>query len=463
MKESINSEYESNLLVQNPKVFVVEDDADFRHAIVQSFKLHGFDVVEFDNAPDALSVINVREYAVVVSDISMPVMDGLTFLKRVLEIDAALPVIMITGHGTVDTAVESMRIGAYDFIEKPFAFDKLRDDVGRALEKRRLVLENRELRQHVDNTPEISQTIVGKSEVMSSLRQSIQSAAQVDVDVLIHGETGVGKELVARALHDFSERKDAPFVALNCGAIPKDMIEAELFGHSAGAFTGATKKRVGKLAYANGGTVFLDEIESMSADLQVKLLRVIEDRKVQPLGDNEEIPIDTRFVAATKVDLLELSDKEKFRHDLYYRLNVCAVSVPPLRERLSDIPELIYFFQRQAQTKYRREPQAISQDLVASFLDYDWPGNVRELRNEVDRLSLGFDPSRALQKQNPANPLPNGATGSLSEFVDQCEANYIRSVLEKNNWSINDSYKELGVSRKTLHNKMQRYSIKRAT
>jgi two-component system C4-dicarboxylate transport response regulator DctD len=444
-----------------PKVIVVEDDNDFRHALVQSFNLHGFDVVEFSNASEALSIINVRDNAVIVSDISMPGMDGLSFLKRVLEIDAAFPVIMITGHGTVDTAVEAMRLGAYDFVEKPFAFERLREDVRRALEKRRLVLENRELRQHVDNLPSISQTIVGTSEAISVLRQSIQSAAEVDVDVLVHGETGVGKELVARALHDFSDRADAPFVALNCGAIPKDMIEAELFGHSAGAFTGAAKKRIGKLVYANGGTVFLDEIESMSADLQVKLLRVIEDRKVQPLGSNDEIPINIRFVAATKVNLLELSDQQKFRQDLYYRLNVCAIIVPALRERLSDIPELIHHFQRQAQTKYRKAPQAISQDVIASFLDYDWPGNVRELRNEVDRLSLGFGVSDAVKSTIQVPISVSSQSGSLNEFVEQSEARFIRSVLEKNNWSITNTFKELGVSRKTLHNKMQRYQIKK--
>lgn len=443
------------------RIIVVEDDEDFRHALVQSFKLHNFDVEEFSNAEEALAIITVREDAVVVSDISMPAMDGLSFLKKVLEIDAALPVIMITGHGSVDTAVEAMRLGAYDFVEKPFAFERLREDVRRALEKRRLVLENRELRQHVESNPAISQTIVGKSSVMDGLRQSIQSAAEIDVDVLVHGETGVGKELVARALHDFSERKDAPFVALNCGAIPRDMIEAELFGHSAGAFTGATKKRIGKLVYARGGTVFLDEIESMSPELQVKLLRVIENRVVQPLGSNDEVPIDVRFVAATKIDLLKLSDKGEFRHDLYYRLNVFSLSVPALRERLGDIPELIHHFQRQAQTKYRRSPQAISQQVIAKFCEYDWPGNVRELRNEVDRLSLGFGVSNALQDLNSATFNVSADPGSLGEFIEQCESNYIRSVLQENKWSITETYKQLGVSRKTLHNKMQRYDIKR--
>lgn len=444
--------------MEKPTILLADDDADLRHALSQSLSLAGFDVVQYDSANGVVDNINRSLYGVLITDIRMPKIDGLQLMSMALEIDPSLPVILITGHGDVAIAVEAMRAGAYDLIEKPFSADRLNNVVLRALEKRRLVLENRVLRQELSGQPGLDKRVVGRTPVMLKLRNELMMLTGADVDVLIWGETGSGKEVIARALHEEGNRKAHAFVALNCGAIPLDIMESELFGHESGAFTSANKQRIGKLEHANGGTVFLDEIESMPMELQIKLLRVIETRSIERLGSNKIIPLDVRFVAATKVDLEQASQEKKFRADLYYRLNVVTIRIPSLRERKEDIPILFYHLAREARSRYRRDIPEITSAVMAELMAYDWPGNVRELRNVADRLVLGvwtgFDSNEDLRPG-----IAEGEDNALVHRVANYERSLIMSELQKNKGSIKKTYEDLGISRKALYQKMKKYQL----
>ena len=442
-------------MIKNAKVIIVDDDEDLRHALTQSLELASYDVDAYENGYDALNSITRNLYGVIITDIRMPAIDGLELLLKVLEIDQALPTIVITGHGDISTAVSAMRSGAYDFIEKPFAADRLIGAVSRGLEKRRLVLENRTLRDELANQDGLDKRLVGRTPAMLTLRAETMALAQTDVDILIWGETGSGKEVVTRALHEEGSRRDKPFVALNCGAIPIEMMESELFGHESGAFTSANKQRVGKLEYANGGTIFLDEIESMPIELQVKLLRVIETRSIERLGSNKVINLDIRFIAATKTDLELACQQQLFRADLYYRLNVVTLTVPPLRDRKEDIPLLLHHLARDARTRYRKEIPEYTPSLMKQLMAYEWPGNVRELRNIADRwvlgLSLGMNLGGALANVSDDE--------SLSGQMAAIEKQLIVSALEDNEGSIKKTYEQLQLSRKSLYEKMKKYQI----
>ena len=442
-------------MIKNAKVIIVDDDEDLRHALTQSLELASYDVDAYENGYDALNNITRNLYGVIITDIRMPAIDGLELLLKVLEIDQALPTIVITGHGDISTAVSAMRSGAYDFIEKPFAADRLVGAVSRGLEKRRLVLENRTLRDELANQDGLDKRLVGRTPAMLTLRAETMALAQTDVDILIWGETGSGKEVVTRALHEEGSRRDKPFVALNCGAIPIEMMESELFGHESGAFTSANKQRVGKLEYANGGTIFLDEIESMPIELQVKLLRVIETRSIERLGSNKVINLDIRFIAATKTDLALACQQQLFRADLYYRLNVITLTVPPLRDRKEDIPLLLHHLARDARTRYRKEIPEYTPSLMKQLMAYEWPGNVRELRNIADRwvlgLSLGMNLSGTLASVSDDE--------SLSGQMAAIEKQLIVSALEDNEGSIKKTYEQLQLSRKSLYEKMKKYQI----
>lgn len=439
---------------KTPIIHLVDDDDDLRHALAQGLELEGLNVSVHHRAQPVLDGLGRDEYGVVVSDIRMPGVDGLTLLKKILAIDPALPVILITGHGDVQLAVEAMRSGAYDFIEKPFAVSRLSAVIERALEKRRLVLENRTLRTELDQRHDLTQRLVGRSAAMVGLRGQIESVAGTDADVLVVGETGSGKEVVARALHDYGPRSDGHFVAINCAALPADIFESELFGHEPGAFTGAQKQRIGKLEHAKGGTVFLDEIESMPLDLQAKLLRTIEQRSVERLGSNQTIPLDVRFVAATKYDLEKEGDKGTFRPDLYYRLNVITLQIPPLRERKDDISLLFFHLARDARARYRREIPDINPTLEAELLMRDWPGNVRELRNFADRFVLGMWSGSDAETDVGADRSSN-----LASRVAAFEKAAIETELSRHGGQLKPVYETFGISRKGLYDKIKRHGI----
>jgi len=443
---------------EETRVLFVDDEEPLRDAVKQGLELWGHNVTCFKAARQAEAQLNRNLYGVLVSDIKMPDMDGLALLRRALEIDPALPVVLVTGHGDVPLAVEAMRAGAYDFIEKPFDTSHLATVVARALDKRRLVLENRALRQELETGSGLEARLVGRSPAMERLRGQVRALADTDADVLLVGETGAGKEVVARALHDFGRRAEGPFVAINCGAVPADIIESELFGHVAGAFTGAQKARTGKLEFANGGTVLLDEIESMPLALQVKLLRAIETRTIERLGSNTPVPLDIRFVAASKAKLAEACRAGSFREDLYYRLNVVSLTLPPLRERREDIPLLFHHLAREARTRYRREIPELDGGLLAALMAYDWPGNVRELRNAADRFVLG------LGDVVPGGGVPSlqdPGQGPLSERLDAVEKSILAAELRRHGGSLKATYEALGLSRKTLYDKLQRHGLRR--
>lgn len=433
------------------QAIVIDDEEHLRTACCQALELAGIEVESFESAHGALDLVSRNWSGVIVSDIKMPGIDGLELLDRALALDPDLPVILITGHGDVSMAVEAMRNGAYDFIEKPFASELLVDAVRRALEKRHLALENQSLRTALGEGSALEQRLIGRSPEMVRLREHIVTFAETDADVLIFGETGVGKELVARSLHDYSPRRQGRFVAINCGALPETMIESELFGHEAGAFTGAVKKRVGRIEHASGGTLFLDEIESMPMGLQVKLLRVLQDRAVVPLGANDEVAVDVRIIAATKEDLRGLADAGQFREDLFYRLEVLTLPVPGLRDRRDDIPVLFQWFVKQACERYNRPVVEISPEKISSLLAHDWPGNVRELQNAALRYSLGAD--AALQSDREDAPR------SLSDQIDATEKHLIEAALKANGNSLKQTYEQLEISRKTLYDKMQKHGI----
>lgn len=437
------------------EIILVDDDQALRCATRQTLELAGYAVHDFGAAAQALAQVSQKSEAVVVTDIRMAGMDGLELFARIRSLDPDLPVLLITGHGDVDMAVRALHDGAYDFIAKPFPADRLVQSVARATEKRRLVLENRRLREAAttmaDDLP-----LIGQTPAMEHLRQTLRQIADTDVDVLIAGETGSGKEVVATLLHRWSRRTKGNFVALNCGALPETVIESELFGHEAGAFTGAQKKRVGRIEHASGGTLFLDEIESMPLSTQVKMLRVLEMREVSPLGTNEVRPVDLRVVAAAKLDLGNPAERGEFREDLYYRLNVVTISIPPLRERRADIPLLFAHFATRAAERFRRDIPVMTTEVRRHLESHDWPGNVRELSHFAERVVLGITPP---PKQASGSATP-GLT--LPEQMERHEAELIREALIANKGDVRSTLETLGIPRKTFYDKLQRHGINRA-
>ena len=433
-------------------VIVVDDEASIRNAVEQWLSLSGFDVQLFSCAEDCLSQLPAHFAGVIVSDVRMPGIGGLALLNRLQQLDADLPVILLTGHGDVPMAVEAMRDGAYDFLEKPFSPEALLSSLRRALEKRQLVLENRRLHEQADLREQIDGRLLGVSRSLQTLRRQVLELAPLPVNVLIRGETGSGKELVARCLHDFGPRADKPFVALNCSAIPEQLFEAELFGHESGAFTGAQGKRIGKLEYADGGTLFLDEIESMPLAQQAKLLRVLQEQKLERLGSNQSISVNLRVVAATKPDLLEEARAGRFREDLAYRLTVAELRLAPLRERREDIALLYDAFSRNAAERLGRSAQVLSGAQLSRLLSHDWPGNVRELANVAERDVLGLGEPQ----------LPDADVGqSLVAQQEAFEAQCLRAALTRHKGDIKAVLNELQLPRRTLNEKMQRHGLVR--
>jgi two-component system C4-dicarboxylate transport response regulator DctD len=433
-------------------VIVVDDEASIRTAVEQWLSLSGFSVQLFAHAEACLAQLPEHFAGVIISDVRMPGIDGLQLLERLQKADPDLPVILLTGHGDVPMAVEAMRNGAYDFLEKPFTPQHLLGSLRRALEKRQLVLENRRLHEQADFKSRLEGTLLGMSQGLQQLRRQVLDLAGLPVNVLIRGETGSGKERVARCLHDFGPRAAKPFVALNCAAIPEALFEAELFGHESGAFTGAQGKRIGKLEYANGGTVFLDEIESMPLAQQAKLLRVLQEQKLERLGANQSISVDLRIIAATKPDLLEEAHAGRFREDLAYRLNVAELRLAPLRERREDIPLLFEHFARAAAEKLGRTAPVLSASQLAQLLCHDWPGNVRELANAAERHALGLGSPNS-------EVVPAGQ--SLGEQMEAFEAQCLRAALRQCKGEIKGVMEALQLPRRTLNEKMQRHGLVR--
>jgi two-component system C4-dicarboxylate transport response regulator DctD len=436
------------------RVLLIDDEEDLRLSTAQALELAGLDVVTIDNADHVFELIGYSFDGVIVSDIRMPGIDGMSLLQKVRELDAEIPVILVTGHGDVQLAVSAMRNGAYDFIEKPFSIQYLAGIIKRAMDRRSLVLENRRLRAVAGKRDDLETRLPGRTQVMVDLRYRIRAIGAADADTLIIGDTGAGKEVVARALHDVSARADRPFVAINCAALPQHLIESELFGHEAGAFPGALRARYGKFEHARGGTILLDEIGSMPPDMQGKLLRVLQERTITRLGSNETVELDVRFIATSKTDLAHEALAGRFRQDLLYRLNVATIHVPSLAQRQSDIPLLFLHLVREAAARYGRDDMEVPSSIISSLAMREWPGNVRELRNEADRFVLGLDGRSGEGPQS--DPLSgHGLSAKVAEF----EKGIIARTIATHKGNLKAVYETLGISRKTLYEKMQKYAL----
>lgn len=440
------------------QVVLIDDDPHLRQALSQTLDLAGLKVLALADAQGLSARIERDWPGVVVSDIRMPGIDGLQLLEQLHARDTELPVLLITGHGDVPLAVQAMRAGAYDFLEKPFASDALLDSVRRGLAVRRLVLDNRSLRMALSDRQQLSTRLVGQSAAMARLREQIGALAGTRADVLILGETGAGKEVVARALHDLSSRRSGPFVAINAGALAESVVESELFGHEPGAFTGAQKRRIGKFEFANGGTLFLDEIESMSLDVQVKLLRLLQERMVERLGGNQQIRLDIRVIAATKEDLRQAADQGRFRADLYYRLNVASLRIPPLRERGEDVLMLFQYYADAAAERHGVLANELSAAQRALLLRHSWPGNVRELQNAAERFALGLELALDNGEPGPVE-MTRTVTGGLSDQVEHFERALIAAEMSRSHTSVRSLAEALGIPRKTLHDKLRKHGL----
>ena len=440
------------------RVLLIEDDEDVQVSMTQALNLAGFEVEAFLSAERARARISFQAPVIVVCDVRLPGLSGTEWLPEIHRIDAELPVVLVTGHGHIAMAVQAMRDGAYDFIEKPFKSERLVAVVRHAVERRQLTLQVRALRDALDNWNGIQSVLIGRSVQMQTVRRSVMTLAETSADVVIYGETGTGKELVARCLHDRSERRRQHFVPLNCGGLPESLADSELFGHEAGAFTGANRTRVGKLEFAQGGTLFLDEIESMPIGVQVKFLRALQERQIERIGANKSIPIDCRVVAASKDDLKALSDQQKFRADLYYRIGVAFIELPPLRERREDIPLLFEHFTLLAAGRYERAAPILSSDQLADLMAYSWPGNVRELRNVADRFVLGLLGDRLTQVRGTADRIQGLARG-LPQQVEQFERAFIIEELRRQKGDQPSTASALGIARQTLHDKLRKFGI----
>ena len=439
-------------------VLLVEDDPHVRLGCMQALQLAGLWVQAVPSAEEALQHIAPGMAGVVVTDMRLPAADGLSLIRRCQELDASMPVIMITGHGDVNLAVEAMRSGAYDFITKPFSPEVLVDVVRRAVEKRSLTLEVAALREALSGRGSAEAKLLGRSPQMQRVRRLVAEVAESPVDVLVHGETGTGKELVAEALHALSSRRAGHFVALNCGGVPDNLLDSELFGHEQGAFTGAQKRRVGKIENAHGGTLFLDELESMPMGMQIKLLRVLQDRVIERLGSNQRVSVDVRVVAATKDNLLLRAQQNTFRADLYYRLNVVSIELPPLRERREDIPLLLEHFKLLAASRFGRTPPPTTPDQMRQLMAHSWPGNVRELRNVADCMVLGV-PTQGFGFEAARGDDDTAAEASLVEAVESFERGLIAAELQRQKGSVSGSARALRIAKTTLSDKIRKYGL----
>jgi len=449
-------------------ILIVDDEKDIRISLTGILEDEGYQVVTASSGMEALDKVREEQPDLVLLDIWMPGIDGLETLDRLKAAQPALTVIMISGHGTIETAVRATKLGAFDFIEKPLSLDKVLIAVGNALRLKQLTAENDELKRAAGNEHEL----VGSAAVIEALREQITRVAPSNASVLVSGENGTGKELVARSIHYYSTRHDKPFVAINCAAIPEELIESELFGHEKGAFTGALSQKKGKFDLADGGTLFLDEIGDMSLRTQAKVLRILQERCFERVGGTRLVSVDVRIIAATNKDLDEEIRQGRFREDLYYRLNVIPFRVPALRERIDDVPQLVEHFIALFARKEGREPKSFRPEALDMLKQYHWPGNVRELRNIIERILI-MTPGRTiihddipdLRGDTSAQPHPcpnlDGALaqGTLREAREEFEREFLIQKLEENDWNISRTAEVIELERSNLHRKIKSYGI----
>ncbi len=445
-----------------PHLLIVDDDLNTLASLARAFRMSGYEATVSDSATKALRLINEHQYDLILSDVVMPGKDGISLLEDLKSLGCSIPVVMVSGQATLEMAVKATRLGAVDFLEKPLSTEKLLLTVQNALRLSALERENRQLKRRVGK-----HEIIWASEVMGRIMTQVQRVAASESRVCIQGETGTGKELIARALHENSARRNGPFVALNCAAVPSDLIESELFGHEKGAFTGALTRHQGKFEQANRGTLFLDEIGDMPAVMQAKLLRVLEEGEIERVGGDRRTPVNVRVVVATHRNLQELVRKGNFRDDLYHRIYVFPILLPPLRERVEDIPVLVEHFARQVADGNGWKVKAFTPEAIRALERYSWPGNIRELRNVIERLLLLADKEvdaeavrLALPHSGPASVLPPGVdSGFLADRVKAFERQLVLAELERNQFRMSETARSLGLERSHLYKKCQQLGI----
>ena len=448
-----------------PRVLIVDDEANIRESLADILSDEGYEVDMAGSGEEALEVMERRSPEIVLLDIWLPGIDGAETLKRIKDRYQDLPVVMITGHGNIGLAVKTTKMGAFDFMEKPLSMERVLMTVRQALEMNRLERENRILRESGRERTRM----VGSSEAMNAIRRQVELAAKSTSKVLITGESGAGKELVAQLLHELSARSEKPFVEINCAAIPQELIESELFGHEKGSFTGAQEGRKGKFELADGGSLFLDEVGDMSLTTQSKVLRAIETQEFQRVGGARKVKVDVRVIAATNKDLAREVKNGAFREDLYYRLNVIPIVVPPLREHREDIASLVDYFLKSMAAEYGRakKPKVISPEALKRLTAYSWPGNIRELKNVVERLVI-MNTSESIEEKDllfldnflgPERADDYLGYGGWKEAKEAFERDFLAKKLSENNWNVTKTAETLGVERSNLHRKIKAYGI----
>jgi two-component system, NtrC family, nitrogen regulation response regulator NtrX len=458
------------------KILIIDDERAIRNTLREILEYEDYEVEDVDNGIDGLSMISENSYDLVLCDIKMNRMDGMEVLTEGLLLKPDLPFIMISGHGTVETAVEASKKGAFDFISKPPDLNRLLITVRNALDRGSLVVETKVLKRKVSKV----RPILGESQTIGKIKETIERVAPTDARVLITGANGSGKELVARWLHEKSNRSNAPLIEVNCAAIPSELIESELFGHEKGSFTSAVKQRIGKFESASGGTLFLDEIGDMSQSAQAKVLRALQENKITRVGGEKEIEVDVRVVAATNKDLLKEIEEGNFRMDLYHRLSVILIHVPPLSERKDDIPLLTQNFLEEICSDYGMPVKKVSDGAMEALKALPWTGNIRELRNMIERLIILSD--KIITEDdvrlfaNPSAPVTaivNGTAAAAApqtdfnqfknfqEYKDHAEREYIKFKLEKNNWNVSKTADDIDIQRSHLYSKIEKYGLKR--
>ena len=452
------------------RVLVVDDEESVCQMLRDLLEAEGYLVSVAMHASKALEHLRNEEVNVALVDIRMPDIDGLEFLTKVQSEGYPMPVILMTAYGTTDTAIQAMKLGAFDYVLKPFNIDELLLTVKKAVEVDQMAREVKALRQELaDKAPgEKIEELIGRSPAMHEIYKQIGKVADTDFTVLILGETGTGKELVAGAIHRNSRRREGPFIRINCAAIPENLLESELFGYERGAFTGASNKKLGKFELAHGGTLFLDEISEMPLGMQVKLLRVLQEKEFERVGGTRTIKVDTRIIAATNRNLAQMVDEGLFREDLYYRLNVVTIQVPPLRERKEDIRLLAAHFTKEAAAKLNKPVRGVSDEVIELFEAYDWPGNVRELKNVCDRAVVLARGLLITRDELPATLQPGfqesigvklGAGQTLQEILGDVERNIVLQALKEHNYNRTKTAQALGISRRTLYGKIKEYGL----
>ncbi len=454
-------------------ILVVDDEASIRRTLREILEYEEYSVEEAEDGTHALDTLRANAFDLVILDVKMPEPDGMDVLAVMAEEMPDVPVLMISGHGTIETAVEATKLGAFDFIEKPPDLNRLLVTVRNALDRGELQTENRRMRQTLTEQQSSDLTpIVGESGAIEEIKSTIDRVAPTEARVLIMGENGTGKELVAKWVHHKSARRDGPLVEVNCAAIPSELIESELFGHEKGAFTGATQQRIGKFELANGGTLFLDEVGDMSLSAQAKVLRALQENKIERVGGDRSIDVDVRVVAATNKDLMAEIEDNNFRQDLYHRIGVILIDVPPLRERREDIPVITNYFADRLARRNGLAPKTLTDDALQRLKRYDWRGNVRELNNVIERLII-LSRGDTVEASDVERYIGPGADSSgpglslihefddFSDARDEFERIFIEQKLDEHDWNVSQTAKTIGIQRSHLYNKLNKYGIER--